>query len=56
LITVEFHRRGAQTEFVLTQTRFASVESRDSHARGWDRAVESLAQFVEKTGSSPVKA
>ncbi len=48
LITVDFIRRGERTEFVLTHTRFATVESRDNHARGWDRITESLAQFVEK--------
>jgi uncharacterized protein YndB with AHSA1/START domain len=48
LITVEFLKRGDRTEFVLTHSRFATVESRDSHARGWSRIVESLAKFVEK--------
>ena len=48
LITVEFLKRGKQTEFVLTHSRFATVESRDNHARGWDTAVESFAKFVEK--------
>ena len=48
LVTVEFLKRGEQTEFVLTHDRFAAVESRDSHARGWDKIAESFAQFVEK--------
>jgi uncharacterized protein YndB with AHSA1/START domain len=48
LITVEFLKRGKQTEFVMTHTRFATVESRDGHAQGWDRGVESFAKFVEK--------
>jgi uncharacterized protein YndB with AHSA1/START domain len=48
LITVEFFKRGKQTEFVLTHTRFATVESRDSHARGWGRIADSFANFVEK--------
>ena len=48
LITVEFLKRGMQTDFVLTHTRFATVESRDSHANGWSRGVESFAKFVEK--------
>lgn len=47
LITVEFLKRGEQTEFVLTHTRFATVESRDNHARGWDKIVESFATVVE---------
>jgi uncharacterized protein YndB with AHSA1/START domain len=48
LITVEFLKRGEQTEFVLTHSRFATVESRDSHARGWGKIVESFANFAEK--------
>jgi uncharacterized protein YndB with AHSA1/START domain len=48
LITVEFLKRGKQTEFVLTHSRFATVESRDSHARGWEKIVESFALFLEK--------
>jgi uncharacterized protein YndB with AHSA1/START domain len=48
LITVEFLERGGQTELVLTHTRFATVESRDSHARGWSRIADGFATFVEK--------
>jgi len=48
LITVEFLKRGGQTEFVLTHSRFATVESRDNHARGWGKIAESFADFVEK--------
>jgi uncharacterized protein YndB with AHSA1/START domain len=48
LIKVEFLKRGKQTEFVLTHSRFATMESRDNHAQGWGRAVESFAKFVEK--------
>jgi uncharacterized protein YndB with AHSA1/START domain len=48
LVTVEFLKRGEQTEFVLTHSRFATVESRDSHAGGWDRLVQSFAKLVEK--------
>lgn len=48
LITVEFLKRGERTEFVLTHSRFATVESRDNHAQGWGKIVESLAKFVEK--------
>src|SRR5436190_1888094 len=44
LITVEFLKRGEQTEFVLTHSRFASVESRDNHARGWGHGVDSFAK------------
>ena len=48
LITVEFLKRGERTEMVLTHSRFATVESRDSHARGWGKITESFAAFVEK--------
>jgi uncharacterized protein YndB with AHSA1/START domain len=48
LMTVEFLKRGERTEIVLTHSRFATVETRDSHARGWDRIVESFARFLEK--------
>jgi uncharacterized protein YndB with AHSA1/START domain len=48
LVTVEFLKRGAQTEFVLTHNRFATVESRDTHARGWGKITESFAQLVER--------
>ncbi len=48
LITVEFLKRGKQTDFVLTHTRFATVESRDNHTQGWGKIAESFASFVEK--------
>ena len=48
LVTVEFLKRGERTELVLTHTRFAKVESRDSHAKGWGRIADSFASFVEK--------
>jgi uncharacterized protein YndB with AHSA1/START domain len=48
LVTVEFLKRGEGTELVLTHSQFAAVESRDSHARGWGKAVDSFSMFVEK--------
>ena len=48
LVTVEFLKRGEQTELVLMHSRFVTVESRDSHARGWGRIAEGFAKFVEK--------
>lgn len=47
LITVEFFKRGDQTDFVLTHTRFATPESRDNHAHGWSKITDSFATFVE---------
>ncbi len=46
-LTVEFLRRGTKTEFILTHTRFATVESRDNHASGWSQLTESFAKLVE---------
>jgi len=48
LITVEFLKRGNQTEFVLTHTRFATPQSRDSHAVGWGKIVDSYATLLEQ--------
>jgi len=48
LVTVEFLKRGERTELVLTHRRLATVKSRDSHAQGWDKLVESFAKLVEK--------
>jgi len=42
LATVEFLKRGEQTELVLTHSRFATVESRDNHARGWGKLWKAL--------------
>ena len=48
LVTVEFLKRGHGTELILTHSRLATVKSRDSHAEGWGKLVESLAKFVEE--------
>ncbi len=48
LITVEFLKRGEQTEFVLTHSRFTTVENRDNHAKGWSKIADSFASFVGK--------
>jgi uncharacterized protein YndB with AHSA1/START domain len=48
LVTVEFLKRGERTEMVLMHSRFATVESRDSHAGGWSKIAQSFASFVEK--------
>jgi uncharacterized protein YndB with AHSA1/START domain len=47
-ITVEFLKRGQQTDFVLTHTRFATTEARDNHARGWNKIATGFATFLEK--------
>ena len=45
LITLEFHSRDQQTELVLTQEKFASVESRDRHEHGWTGCLDQLEKF-----------
>jgi uncharacterized protein YndB with AHSA1/START domain len=35
LVTVEFLARGSGTELVLRHERFATVEARDAHDKGW---------------------
>ena len=46
LVTVEFKARGGQTELTLTHEKFASVESRNRHAEGWGRCLDSLGKFA----------
>jgi uncharacterized protein YndB with AHSA1/START domain len=48
LVTIEFIKRGKQTELVLTHSRLATVETRDSHARGWEKIVSSFAKTVDQ--------
>ena len=48
LITVEFLKRGERTEMVFMHSRFASVESRDNHARGWSKIADCFAEVLEK--------
>jgi uncharacterized protein YndB with AHSA1/START domain len=48
LLRVEFLKRGERTELVLTHSQFATVESRDSHARGWIELVDSFSALAEK--------
>ncbi len=46
LVTIEFAARGAQTDVVLTQERFASEESRDRHVGGWSAALDQVATLL----------
>lgn len=48
LVKVEFLKRGERTELVLTHSRFATVKSRNGHAEGWGRLVDSFATLLEK--------
>ena len=48
LITLQFHPRGQETELVLTQENFASVESRDRHEEGWTGCFDKLEKFFSE--------
>jgi len=48
LVTLEFKARDRQTELILTHEKFASVESRDRHEKGWGRCLAELGKFVAK--------
>jgi uncharacterized protein YndB with AHSA1/START domain len=48
LLTLEFHSLGSKrSELVLTHTNLRNEESRDSHAEGWQSAVDALAQAIQ---------
>ena len=47
LITVEFLKRGDQTEMVFTHSRFDTVERRDRHIEGWSKIAEKFSAFLE---------
>jgi uncharacterized protein YndB with AHSA1/START domain len=46
-LTVEFRESRDRTELVLTHEKFATVESRDRHIRGWGRWLDRMAKFLE---------
>jgi uncharacterized protein YndB with AHSA1/START domain len=46
-VTVEFRASGKRTQLVLTHEKFASVEKRDRHEKGWQSWIGRLAKFVE---------
>jgi uncharacterized protein YndB with AHSA1/START domain len=48
LVTLEFRARGEQTELLLRQEKFASVESRDRHDHGWNGALDKLEKFFSE--------
>lgn len=48
LITLEFHSRDQQTELVLNQEKFASVESRNRHEHGWTGCLDQLEKFFSR--------
>ena len=53
LVTLEFRPRGEQTELILTQENFASVESRDRHEQGWTRCLNELGNVVGVEDKTP---
>ena len=46
LVTIEFNDRGAETELVLTHTRFASAEERGKHEHGWTGCLDKLEKVM----------
>lgn len=46
LLTLEFNRHGQGTEVVLTHEQFAQLESRDGHARGWEKILDAVARVA----------
>jgi uncharacterized protein YndB with AHSA1/START domain len=42
LISIDITPAGNGSELVFTQTGFATVESRDGHEEGWNRAIDRL--------------
>ncbi len=53
LVTVTFRAKGANTEMTLLQEHLESVESRDSHARGWGGSFDRLAELLRKEPRNP---
>jgi uncharacterized protein YndB with AHSA1/START domain len=48
LLTLEFHSLGPKRSgLVLTHTKLRDEESRDGHAKGWQSAVDKLAEIIE---------
>ena len=46
LVEVEFVPAGRHTRLVMTQSNFASAESRDNHGKGWTSSFVCLDQFL----------
>lgn len=47
VVTIELRDDGPQTQMVLTQTGFESVDSRDKHGQGWSSSFNCLNQFFD---------
>jgi uncharacterized protein YndB with AHSA1/START domain len=47
LLSVDLHPDGDGTRLVLTQSGFASPESRDGHVEGWSSALDQLAAMFQ---------
>lgn len=48
LVTVTFTSEGGKTRMSFDQAPFSSVESRDSHERGWSECFERLGAYIAK--------
>lgn len=56
LLTVLFEDQGGKTRMTLIQTGFASTESRDGHAEGWDECFERLEKLLSKLSNMGIKS
>jgi uncharacterized protein YndB with AHSA1/START domain len=48
LVTVRLNDVEGGTEIVLTHERFATMESRESHTRGWNSSLDKLTDHLSK--------
>jgi uncharacterized protein YndB with AHSA1/START domain len=56
LLTLEFNPHGSGTELILTHEKLASVESRASHAHGWNSMLEKMDNLNLPEGSVQASA
>ena len=47
IVTLEFYDTAGGTEMVLTHERFDSEMARDAHTKGWDGALQKLADHFD---------
>jgi uncharacterized protein YndB with AHSA1/START domain len=49
LITIEFEKRGTETELVFRHEGLFDEKVRDSHKEGWSSALDGLARYLAET-------
>lgn len=50
MVTIEFHEAAGRTRMVFRQEGFASADSRDGHAEGWNSCFALLDALLERQG------